>query len=155
MKAGLHGGYKPRSYALEFEHNVSRRTLRRNNLWSPLLEHGRIIVPADGWYEWSGEFPEGQAWYLRPKDRQPIFIAALTAWRPGQEPDSEHGFGLITSGFGSGMADPLARTPTILNPEDAESWIDMTIRPADALEDRKSTRLNSSHYCATRMPSSA
>src|SRR3546814_886865 len=108
MTACLHWGYKPRSYALEFEHNVSRRTLRRNNLWSPLLEHGRIIVPADGWYEWSGEFPEGQAWYLRPKDRQPIFIAALTAWRPGQEPDSEHGFGLITSGFGSGMADPLA-----------------------------------------------
>src|SRR3546814_14419260 len=132
MKAGLHGGYKPRSYALEFEHNVSRRTLRRNNLWSPLLEHGRIIVPADGWYEWSGEFPEGQAWYLRPKDRQPIFIAALTPWRPCQEPDSEHGFGLITSAFGTGMADPLARTPTILIPEATESWIDMHIRTATA-----------------------
>src|SRR3546814_4634559 len=28
-------------------------------------------------------------------------------------------------------------------------------RGADALQDRKSTRLNSSHYCASRMPSSA
>src|SRR3546814_8170373 len=31
----------------------------------------------------------------------------------------------------------------------------LRVRNEDGLEDRKSTRLNSSHYCASRMPSSA
>lgn len=135
MATCLHWGYNRWRRGSELENShISRRSLRRNALWSPLLKNGRIVVPADGWYEWSGEEPDAQTWYLRPKNRQPLFIAALTAWRPGQAPSIEHGFGLITGGFGSGIADPLARNPIILNPEDATSWLDQAITPADAMD---------------------
>src|SRR3546814_5578876 len=44
----------------------------------------------------------------------------------------------------------LGITPTVRHADYLGSWLEVLRE-----EDRKSTRLNSSHYCATRMPSSA
>jgi putative SOS response-associated peptidase YedK len=46
----------------------------------------RSIVPADGWYEWTGEKGHKQPWYLRLKTDKPMFLAAITNYRPDKEP---------------------------------------------------------------------
>ncbi len=38
----------------------------------------RAVVPADGWYEWTGEKRRKQAWRLRGADGVPLFFAAIT-----------------------------------------------------------------------------
>ena len=46
---------------------------------------GRAVVPADGWYEWTGAARRKQAWRLRAADGGLLFFAAITdAWEaPG------------------------------------------------------------------------
>ncbi len=36
----------------------------RNRYWSGLLKRGRAIVPAAGWYEWTGEKCSKQPWHV-------------------------------------------------------------------------------------------
>lgn len=38
---------------------------------------GRCIVPADGWYEWTGETRRKTAWAIRPNDGGLLFFAAI------------------------------------------------------------------------------
>lgn len=42
---------------------------------------GRAVVPADGWYEWSGPARRKTPWAIRRRDGAPLFFAAITdAW---------------------------------------------------------------------------
>lgn len=45
----------------------------------------RAIVPADGWYEWTGDNRKKQAWRIRRKDGRPLAFAAIfDVWKaPG------------------------------------------------------------------------
>lgn len=38
---------------------------------------GRAVVPADGWYEWTGEKRKKTAWAIQPKDGSLLFFAAI------------------------------------------------------------------------------
>src|SRR3546814_7314596 len=49
------------------------------------------------------------------------------------------------------FVDPVVEDPGVW----ARGWRSRTTRPPAASSDRKSTRLNSSHYCASSMPPSA
>ena len=46
---------------------------------------GRAVVPADGWYEWTGEKRRKTAWRITPKDGELLWFAAITdVWKaPG------------------------------------------------------------------------
>jgi putative SOS response-associated peptidase YedK len=39
---------------------------------------GRAVVPADGWYEWTGEKRRKTAWRIASADGAPLFFAAIT-----------------------------------------------------------------------------
>ena len=38
----------------------------------------RAIVPADGWYEWTGQTRRKQPWRLHMRDGSPLFFAAIS-----------------------------------------------------------------------------
>lgn len=45
---------------------------------------GRAVIPADGWYEWTGAKGRKQAWSLRRRDGAPLWFAAVTdLWQSG------------------------------------------------------------------------
>lgn len=48
-----------------------------NRYWKPLLKTGRVIVPAQGWYEWTGEKGAKQPWHIHRVDQAPLYLAAL------------------------------------------------------------------------------
>src|SRR5690606_31680461 len=70
--ARLHWGYRPPWYKRR-SHYVARleSMLRGSRIWHPLLRR-RIIVPADGWYEWAGAANEARPWYVSACDEQPV-----------------------------------------------------------------------------------
>lgn len=39
---------------------------------------GRAVVPADGWYEWTGKARRKQPWRIRPRDDGLLYFAAIT-----------------------------------------------------------------------------
>ena len=57
--------------------------------WKMLTGHRRILVPADGWYEWKAltdePKPPKQPYYIHAADNTPLFFAALSNWRAGAE----------------------------------------------------------------------
>jgi len=132
--ARLHWGYRPPWYKRR-SHYVARleSMLRGSRIWHPLLRR-RIIVPADGWYEWAGAANEARPWYVSACDEQPVFLAGVTAWEPGLTPCSEAGFSLITD-TGGGMVDPArGRRPICLGHDAALAWLDYTLEIAEAVD---------------------
>jgi putative SOS response-associated peptidase YedK len=93
--------------------------------WRSLWRTGRAIVPADGWYEWTGEKGRKQPWYIRLKTNRPMFLAALASFHPGAASQPEgSGFTIVTTQSAGGMVDIHDRRPVVLAAEDAKLWMD-------------------------------
>lgn len=130
----LFWGYKPPWYKRGPASNARLDTvLKGSPFWKPLLSK-RIIVPADGWYEWTGEKGDKQPWYINPKDEQPILIAGITAWQPGRDVLAETGFAIVTDDSAGGMVDIHDRRPICLTVDDALAWVDPDTPVHAALE---------------------
>jgi len=95
--------------------------------------HGRVLVPADGWYEWTGKAGHKQPWYIRRKSDEPLFLAAITNVRPDRENPDGSGFVIVTAAADAGMVDVHDRRPVVLAPEDARLWLDPDL-PAEQAE---------------------
>lgn len=99
--------------------------------WKKPAARGRCLVPADGFYEWTG--PEGAKWEVlfHLPDSQPFFFAGI--W--SRDPEGEgRGFALVT-----GKPNPLVaalphdRMPVILDQEGANAWLGDQPLPDDRL----------------------
>jgi Uncharacterized conserved protein len=132
--------------------------LRGSAMWRPLLVR-RVIVPADGWYEWTPEGDGKAPWYIHPRDARPIYLPGITAWQPGRDHGPETGMAIITDDAAGGMIDVHDRRPVVLTAEAAREWIDpatpvdaalelLTVaRPESAFQwHRVSKRMNSARY---------
>ena len=102
--------------------------------WSRLLKTGRGIVPAEGWYEWTGEKGHKQPWHIHRKDHAPLFLLALANFGPFDNNRAEAGFVLVTDDACGGMLDIHDRRPVVLAKEDAALWLSPSLTPQQALE---------------------
>src|SRR3546814_1908602 len=89
---------------------------------------------------------EAVVFHFRHPGLDPGSTAALRSWTPDQVRGDDDGKILPVAKRWGGGPSPQAMV---------EGQQPRVIAPPSALRDRKSTRLNSSHYCAYRMPSSA
>ncbi len=105
-----------------------------NRYWRGLLKSGRAVVPAEGWYEWTGEKGKKQPWHIHRKDGKPVFMLALANFGGFQENRAEAGFVLVTDDADQGMLDIHDRRPVVLEAQDAALWLDPSISPEQALE---------------------
>lgn len=127
-------GYKPPWYKRGPASNARLDTvLKGSPFWKPLLTR-RIVVPAEGWYEWTGAKGVKQPWFINPKDGLPILMAGIAAWNPDAEMDAAHGFAIVTDDSAGGMVDIHDRRPVTLTPDDALAWVDPETSIEDALE---------------------
>ncbi len=134
QSALLFWGYKPPWSSRPPLINARLDTvLKGSKFWQPLLSR-RIIVPVDGWYEWTGEKGNKQPWFITARDGHPIYLAGITAWRPGASVTAETGFAIVTDDAAGGMVDIHDRRPIALTPADAAEWIRANLRVQSALE---------------------
>ena len=107
-----------------------------NRYWSGLLKRGRSIVPANGWYEWTGEKGAKQPWHIHRGDGAPMYMAALAKVgadkAPGDAPvhdatggaNPANGFTVVTANSQGGLVDVHDRRPVVLSAADAALWLD-------------------------------
>jgi putative SOS response-associated peptidase YedK len=128
-------GYRP-SWAAEkgipIAINARIEKAATGPFFRPLWKSGRAIVPADGWYEWTGVPRHKQPWYIRLKTDRPMFLAAITNYRPGKETPEGTGFVIVTAASEGGMVDVHDRRPVVLSAEDASLWMDNSLPPEQA-----------------------
>ncbi|WP_165848019.1 SOS response-associated peptidase [Paraburkholderia lacunae] len=105
-------------------------TSRAENVaYSPFLKalwrSGRVIVPADSWYEWIGT-DDGvrQPYAILPKRSGPLFLAGVANLQPDNEAHDDDGFIVITSAARSGLFDVHGRSPLIFAVDAARKWLD-------------------------------
>ncbi|MFC7403419.1 SOS response-associated peptidase [Citricoccus sp. GCM10030269] len=90
----------------------------------------RALVPADGYYEWSGKAGQKTATYLHGQDEEPLSFAGLYEfWRDPAVPEGGDGEWLMTTTILTRPAtDALGhihdRTPVIVPAEMRDDWLD-------------------------------
>lgn len=113
--------------------NAKREKLT-GGYYRSMMKTGRIIVPADGWYEWTGKAGAKQPWYIKAKNDKPLFFAGLTNHHPDLPDPEGAGFVIVTDDVAGGMVDVHDRRPAVLSADDARLWMDLTIPYDQAAE---------------------
>lgn len=103
-----------------------------NRYWKPLLKKGRAIVPAAGWYEWTGEKGSQRPWRIHRKDDGGLYLAALANFWPPSESKTANGFTIVTADAAGGMVDVQIPRPVVLTPQDAALGLDPSLVPEQA-----------------------
>ncbi len=126
----IHWGYRPR-WAAErsLPHTLNARveSAAEQPYFRALWRHGRVIVPADGWYEWRIDQGRKQAYYIRLQAEAPMFVAALTNFQENQGSDENLGLVIVTAAPDTGLIDVHDRRPLVFAPADATQWLDASL----------------------------
>ena len=108
--------------------NAKAETLLERPMWKGALRRGRVLVPADGFYEWQAT-PGRKAkrpMHIRLRGGELFGLAALSA----TDLDGNPTCAIVTTGPNELMRPIHDRMPVILDPEDEELWLDPDV-PAD------------------------
>lgn len=97
---------------------------KRSPVFAPSFAKRRCIVPASGWFEWTG--PEGSKTKHRfaRSDGQPVWFAGL--WERCTTPDAGEvaSFTILTGPSAGRLSDYHDRAPVILEPAEWGRWLD-------------------------------
>jgi putative SOS response-associated peptidase YedK len=147
----IHWGYCPewaREQHLPQTINARADAAPQARYFEQLWKTGRVLVPADGWFEWrlqtrsetgSADDPahadaaQRQPYFVHLKSDAPMYLAALSSVH-GSEPQIE-GMGLVivTASADAGLVDVLDRRPLAFSVDAARRWLDPAL-PLDELE---------------------
>lgn len=136
--------------------NARSETVAESRAYARPFQRQRCLVPADGWYEWSGPKDQRQPHWIHRADREPFLFAGLyDVWHP--EPDRPMlTFTILTREASQALASIYSRMPVVLPADRHEAWLDagnqdsaavlplLHLPPDDAfVADPVSTRVNS------------
>lgn len=131
----IYWGYRPpwaKEKGLPPSINARIETAATKPYFRHMFREGRIIVPADGWYEWTKVERHKQPWYIRLKSDRPLFLAAISNFRPRTFQTKEVGFVIVTAAADAGLLDVHDRRPVVFDPQDARIWMDNSLPPEQA-----------------------
>lgn len=112
--------------------NARAETAAIKPMFRDAFRCSRVLVPADGFYEWRCTGREKQPYLIRRRDGAPLGIAGLLAHWQGPEGQ------LVTFTILTVDANPLVaplhdRMPAIVKPEDYARWLDPVERDIERL----------------------
>jgi putative SOS response-associated peptidase YedK len=119
--------------------NARSETVAVRPIFRGLLARHRLIVPADGFYEWRrGPDLARQPYYIRRADGRPLALAGL--WASWHDPDSPAGADeplrsatILTTAPNALLGQIHDRMPVILAEFDWDRWLDPTLTDPTSL----------------------
>lgn len=129
----VYWGYGPEWWDKQPLINARGETAATGRMFKPLWNHGRAIVPADGWYEWKKDGGKKQPYFIYHKKKTPLFLAAIGKAPYGKDLDKE-GFVIVTSSSNKGMVDIHDRRPLVLTADAVREWLSEETTPERAQE---------------------
>jgi putative SOS response-associated peptidase YedK len=104
--------------------NARAETLLKSGAFRNAFKDRRCVVPADGFFEWTGTKADRQPiWFHRP-DGKPIFFAGLYESWPAAPDNWQRTFTIITT-TPNGLISPIHdRMPVILGDAEVDAWLD-------------------------------
>ncbi len=113
--------------------NARAETLHEKPSFKDAFKRRRCLVPADGWYEWSGPRGERQAHMLTLQDGAPFCMAGLWDALDGDGDVATETFTIITTRASLDIEHIHHRMPVIIDASHHGLWLDPGIESKDAL----------------------
>ncbi|OLP58577.1 hypothetical protein BJF93_17125 [Xaviernesmea oryzae] len=125
----------PREFPLVI--NARSETVFEKASFRAALRHRRVLIPANGFYEWrkAGKSERAQPFWIRPRDGGLIAFAGLMeCWASpdGSEVDTA---AIITTAANDTLSSIHARMPVIIKPQDHARWLDCRTQEPRAVAD--------------------
>lgn len=117
--------------------NARCETVATKAAFKKALRTRRCVVPASGFYEWTGEGRDRRPFLFAPPDGKPFGIAGLwETWRDRSQPDAPplESVVIVTTEANATLRPFHDRMPVILSDRDTARWLDPGLRdPEDAV----------------------
>lgn len=99
------------------------------------MRHRRCLVPADGFYEWTGARGSKQPHFIRLNDSRLFAFAGLSETWLGADGSEIETMAILTTGANSDMARIHDRMPVIIETRDFGRWLDCSAASAEGVKD--------------------
>jgi putative SOS response-associated peptidase YedK len=95
--------------------------------YAAAFQKRRCLVPASGYFEWKGESPNKQPYFIHdPAGHLLMFAGLWEGWRASQDEEWTHTYTIITGEPGKVSSDIHDRQPVILPPDLWAVWVEGT-----------------------------
>jgi putative SOS response-associated peptidase YedK len=111
--------------------NARSETAAQKPSFRAAFKRRRCIIPADGFYEWTGAKGKKQPYLIRTVDERPFALAGLWEHWADANGNVIESCTILTTDANEALRRLHDRMPVILPPEDYQTWLD------PALEDPK------------------
>jgi putative SOS response-associated peptidase YedK len=122
--------------------NARAETVAEKPMFRGAFKYRRCIIPASGFYEWTGSKGARQPHFFTAADGSPVlaFAGLWDRWIDPANFDEVISVTIIVSGASALMAPYHDRMPVLLEAKDFDAWIDGSLGP-DALKPAAETNL--------------
>jgi putative SOS response-associated peptidase YedK len=115
--------------------NARSETAAEKPSFRGAMRHRRCLVPADGFYEWTGKPGAKRPHFIRPKGGGVMGFAGLWEHWLGADGCELETMAILTTQANATMSAIHDRMPVILQPSQFEMWVDCRDGSAAGIED--------------------
>jgi putative SOS response-associated peptidase YedK len=119
--------------------NARVETLSSKPAFKAALKHRRCLIPANGFFEWSGKAGSKQPFFICLTSGEPLAFAGLyEIWEDKEAPPGSGAYKsctIITMDASDSIKDIHHRMPLILKPEAFDEWLDPDNKEPAKIED--------------------
>lgn len=111
--------------------NARAETVDSKPMFRGAFKSRRALVSANGYFEWKGETPNKQPYFIHAPDHSLLIFAGLWEhWWPVKDAKPVLTFTIVTGPPGIVSGDIHDRAPLILPPESWDAWLQGTVEDA-------------------------
>ena len=117
--------------------NARAETVSSKPSFRDAFKKRRCLIPADGFYEWTGEKGNKQPYYVTSPSGEPFAFAGLwETWTPKKSDEKSvyKSCTIITTAACESIREIHNRMPVILGPGFYEKWLNVEIQDSNELE---------------------
>jgi putative SOS response-associated peptidase YedK len=111
--------------------NARAETVAEKPMFRGAFKYRRCIIPASGFYEWTGGKGARQPHYFTAADGSPVlaFAGLWDQWIDPENFDEVVSATIIVSGASAWMMSYHDRMPVLFEPQDFDAWLDGSLGP--------------------------
>ncbi len=114
--------------------NARSETVATSPLFSPAFNASRILVPADGFFEWTKAGTRRNGRYFQLAQGGPFAFAGIALAKATAERDDDPAAVILTTQATASVKDFHDRMPVIVSPTDFGMWLDSEVGAKGALD---------------------
>ena len=114
--------------------NARSETVATSPLFARAFAASRVLVPADGFFEWTKEGARRRGHYFRQPGSRPFAFAGIAVAPPPSSDLGEPGAVILTTEASESVRSIHDRMPLIVGPPDFDLWLDSAADPKAVLE---------------------